>query len=97
MDKVERPISDRPFSILGISGSLREGSYNTAALRAARQLVPEGVRIELFDLEGIPPYNQTVRFNGPEGGNDDGITEPGLQPIERHADLVVQLAQLDQR
>jgi chromate reductase len=58
MDKVERPISDRPFSILGISGSLREGSYNTAALRAARQLVPEGVRIELFDLEGIPPYNQ---------------------------------------
>ncbi len=58
MDKKERPIANRPFSILGISGSLRVGSYNTAALRAAQQLAPDGVRIELFDLAGIPPYNQ---------------------------------------
>ncbi len=47
-----------PFTILGIPGSLRRASYNRAALRAAEQLTPEGVRIETFDLEGIPPYNQ---------------------------------------
>jgi len=58
MDKEERPIARRPFSILGISGSLRAGSYNTAALRAAQQLAPDGVCVEIFDLTGIPPYNQ---------------------------------------
>ncbi len=47
-----------PFTILGIPGSLRRASYNRSALRAAEQLAPEGVRIEVFDLEGIPPYNQ---------------------------------------
>lgn len=51
-------MANRSFTILGISGSLRAGSYNTAALRAAQQLAPDGVRVELFDLEGIPPYNQ---------------------------------------
>ncbi len=43
--------------ILGISGSLRERSYNTALLREAARLAPEGVTIELADLAGIPLYS----------------------------------------
>ncbi len=40
--------------VLGISGSLRAGSFNTAALRAATQLAPEGLTIETFDIAPIP-------------------------------------------
>jgi len=45
-------------TILGIAGSLRRGSLNRAALRAAQALAPEGVRVEIFDLDGIPLYDQ---------------------------------------
>jgi chromate reductase len=48
----------KDFKILGFAGSLRKGSYNRSLLRAARELVPEGVVLEIFDLEGIPPFNQ---------------------------------------
>src|ERR1700730_5514717 len=44
--------------ILGIAGSLRRGSYNPAALRAARLLVPENSEIDLFQLDGIPMFNE---------------------------------------
>jgi chromate reductase len=47
-----------PVRILGIPGSLRQGSYNKAALRAAQELLPEGVMLEIFDLEGLPPFNE---------------------------------------
>jgi len=47
-----------PLTILGIPGSLRRASYNRAALRAAQELAPEDARIEVFELDGIPPYNQ---------------------------------------
>jgi chromate reductase, NAD(P)H dehydrogenase (quinone) len=43
--------------ILGISGSLRKGSYNTALLRAAIGLVPEGVELEIGSIAGIPLYD----------------------------------------
>ena len=44
--------------ILGISGSLRKDSHNTALLRAAAELLPPGVELELFDgLRDIPPYD----------------------------------------
>lgn len=47
------------MKILAISGSLRAASYNTALLRAAAGLAPEGVEIELYDdLESLPPYNE---------------------------------------
>jgi len=52
-----------PMAILGIAGSLRQGSYNRAALRAAEQLVPEGARLDIFDLAGIPPFNQDDERN----------------------------------
>ena len=44
--------------ILGIAGSLRKASFNRAALRAAQQLVPADATLEIFDLDGIPPFNE---------------------------------------
>lgn len=46
------------IEILAILGSLRRGSYNRAALRAAHELLPVDTRMVDFTLEGIPPYNQ---------------------------------------
>jgi chromate reductase len=43
--------------ILGISGSLRQGSYNTALLRAAQPLAKADFEIEVATLHGIPLYN----------------------------------------
>jgi chromate reductase, NAD(P)H dehydrogenase (quinone) len=51
---------DKTISILGIAGSLRKGSFNKALLGAAAELVPEGASLEIFDLEGIPPFNQDL-------------------------------------
>lgn len=44
-------------TILGISGSLRAGSYNTALLRAAAGLMPAGATLEVATLRGIPLYD----------------------------------------
>jgi chromate reductase len=54
-----------PIRILGIAGSLRRGSYNRAALRAASELAPKGATIERFELDGIPPFNQDQEQNPP--------------------------------
>ncbi|NWG10411.1 NAD(P)H-dependent oxidoreductase [Candidatus Bathyarchaeota archaeon] len=52
--------------ILGFAGSLRRGSYNKGLLRAAATLVPDGVKLEIFDIEGIPPFNQDYEKQPPE-------------------------------
>jgi chromate reductase, NAD(P)H dehydrogenase (quinone) len=44
-------------TILGISGSLRKGSFNTSLLRAAAGLAPEGATLEIASLHGIPLYD----------------------------------------
>lgn len=45
--------------VFGFAGSLRKDSYNRALLRTAKELaIPEGMEIEIFELDGIPPYNQ---------------------------------------
>lgn len=44
------------IQLLGISGSLRKASLNTALLRAAADLV-EGARLEIATLHGIPLYD----------------------------------------
>jgi chromate reductase, NAD(P)H dehydrogenase (quinone) len=54
----------RDFHILGISGSLRKSSYNSAALRAAQELAPDGLRITVADISAIPVYNDDVREQG---------------------------------
>jgi chromate reductase, NAD(P)H dehydrogenase (quinone) len=47
------------LKILGISGSLRETSYNTNLLRAASELLPPDVDFELYDqLKAVPPYDE---------------------------------------
>lgn len=51
---------EKVFNILGFAGSLRKGSFNKALLRAALELLPEGTELEIFDLEGIPLYNQDL-------------------------------------
>ena len=43
--------------ILGVSGSLRKASYNTALLHAARDLMPEGVELVEGSIVGIPLYD----------------------------------------
>ena len=50
--------------ILGISGSLRKDSINTAALHACKDLLPPGVTLSVFDLTPIPLYNEDVRAIG---------------------------------
>lgn len=54
------------ISILGFAGSLRKGSYNKSLLRAALEMVPAGVELEIFDLEGIPLFNQDLETQPPE-------------------------------
>ena len=50
--------------VFGFAGSLRKGSYNRMALRAAGDLLPPGMTLETFDLTAIPPYNEDVRALG---------------------------------
>ena len=45
--------------LLTISGSLRAASHNTALLRAAAELAPDGVEVEMFEgLDRLPHYNE---------------------------------------
>lgn len=63
--------------VLGISGSLRADSFNTALLRAAAGLLPAAARMPLFtDLALVPPYSE------------DADTEPVPAPVERLRALI---------
>lgn len=53
-----------PVHVLGISGSLRKDSFNTALLRAAAELLPDGMTLEIHDLAEIPLYNGDVEETG---------------------------------
>ena len=46
--------------IVAVAGSLREGSYNAALLRAAATLMPEGTRLDIASIRGIPLYDGDV-------------------------------------
>ncbi len=61
---------EKQIKILAFAGSLRKGSYNKALVRAAVELAPENVAMEVFDLEGIPPYNQDLENTPPERVNE---------------------------
>ncbi|HJV43286.1 NADPH-dependent FMN reductase [Caulobacter sp.] len=52
------------MKILAVSGSLRAASYNTALLRAAAELAPEGVSLEIHPLGDLPFFNQDVEEQG---------------------------------
>ena len=51
---------EKIVNILGFAGSLRKDSYNRSLLRAALELLPKNARLEIFDLDGIPPFNQDL-------------------------------------
>lgn len=45
------------ITIAGISGSLRKDSYNTMLLHAAKELLPEGVQMNVLSIAELPLYN----------------------------------------
>ena len=55
-------------SLIGLSGSLRRGSFNSALLRAAVELVPRGAELTVGSIRDIPLYNGDVE-------TEDGIPE----------------------
>lgn len=54
----------RDVKVLGFAGSLRKGSFNKAALRAAEELLPPGMTLEIHDLAAIPLFNEDVEREG---------------------------------
>jgi chromate reductase, NAD(P)H dehydrogenase (quinone) len=63
----------KPMRLLAISGSLRLGSTNTAALEALARLAPEGVKVLLYrDLANLPAFNP----------DDDLEEKPKPEPVE---------------
>lgn len=54
----------QPFDVLAFAGSLREESYNKALLQNLKKIAADNLRIELFDIAGIPLYNADVEAEG---------------------------------
>lgn len=68
--------------LLGVSGSLRAGSYNRRLLEAARELLPPDAELEITGIDGIPVYNQ----------DEDARPSPALQALKakvRAADGII--------
>jgi chromate reductase, NAD(P)H dehydrogenase (quinone) len=59
-----------PVHVLGFAGSLRRASTNRGLLRAAAEVLPEGMTLEVFDLSPIPLYNADVE----EAGEPEPVT-----------------------
>jgi chromate reductase, NAD(P)H dehydrogenase (quinone) len=53
------------IKVLGIAGSLRKGSYNRAALKAAQGLMPAGAVLEIAEIDGLPGFSQDEEKNPP--------------------------------
>jgi len=70
------------IKIIGFSGSLRKGSFNTAALVVAQQLCGDEAEIEIFDISDFPPFNQDREQDPPSN-----VTK--LKAAIREADAVI--------
>jgi chromate reductase len=70
--------------VLGISGSLRRDSLNSALLRAAAERLPAGAELIEFDgLRDVPPYDEDVEVEA---------TPPAVEALRqavREADAVL--------
>lgn len=55
------------LKILAFAGSLRKDSFNKSLLRAAKELAPKELKIEIFDLTGIPLFNADLETDGDPG------------------------------
>jgi chromate reductase, NAD(P)H dehydrogenase (quinone) len=72
------------MKVLAISGSLRQGSYNTLVLRAAEELFPNDVRFELYEgLKEIPPYDED------DDGDDAPVAVDELRSTLAGADAIL--------
>ena len=72
------------MKVLGISGSLRRDSHNTKLLRAAGDLLPPGVELELWEgLKSVPPYDAD------DDGGDRDWSLVSLDAAIRDADAVL--------
>lgn len=52
--------------IVGVSGSTRKRSYNTALLREAGRLLPVGATLEIVDISNLPLFGQDLEVDVPE-------------------------------
>ena len=57
-------MSASSIRLVGLSGSLRAQSYNSAALRTIASLLPEGMRFAIASLAELPFYNSDVEQQG---------------------------------
>jgi len=73
------------IKILGISGSLRAQSFNTALLHSARGLMPSGATLEVATLHGIPLYDGDVE----QKGIPQTVTELKERVVQSHGLLLV--------
>ena len=62
-------VSDK-IRILGFAGSLRKDSFNRALLRNAVSFIPDNSSLEIYELDGIPPFNQDAEKDMPEKVRD---------------------------
>ncbi len=72
-----------PIRALGISGSLRKASFNTGLLRAAQDIVPDGVEIKIYDIRELPFYDGDVEAEG------DPAAVVALKSAIQNADAVI--------
>jgi chromate reductase len=64
-DPAARPPMAEFVRILGLAGSLRKNSYNRGTLRAAGELMPPDSALDVFDIAGLPGFNQDEEGHPP--------------------------------
>lgn len=55
---------DRPLTVVAFAGSLRQGSYNRALLRAAQEVAPPRMTLSIVEIDEVPLYNGDVEQQG---------------------------------
>ena len=56
--------SDNRLRVLAISGILRTASFNTGLLRASREVAPDGMDVNIFDIRDLPFYDGDLESQG---------------------------------